>query len=233
MTPSHGAALSQAPAGGVEESASAVASSVGLRFECGSLSSVLIGLGNPGDAYRGTPHNIGYDVLDRLASTLSAKWTSEPDAAVAVAEWNGRQVWLVKLNAFVNLSGTALRRLAQRTGFTPEHCILIYDDLDLPLGTVRTRMRGSDGGHRGVRSVLEVFQTDQFRRVKIGVKRPSVGGVAKEEVLTPFTDDEGAVVDAALATAHERLRALVSPQPRHRHSAPKRTSNASEAAHES
>ena len=192
----------------------------GLRFDPESGAAVLVGLGNPGVEYQGTPHNVGQALLDSLAKSLNVEWRADADASIAVGEWDGRAVWLVKPRAFVNQSGRALHRISERTGFGPEHCILVYDDLDLPLGTVRTRMRGSDGGHRGVRSVLEAFQTDEFRRVKIGVKRAGDATAAKEAVLKAFAPGERPVVDAALVRARDNLAVLIKPQSPTRTGAP-------------
>src|SRR4030095_9083856 len=95
----------------------------------------------------------------------------EEVAHIAAGDWDGEPVRLVKLTAWMNHSGPALRTLAQRLGFDAAHCILIHDALDLARGSLRARANGSDGGHLGVRSILEAFQTDKFRRVKLGVKR--------------------------------------------------------------
>jgi PTH1 family peptidyl-tRNA hydrolase len=157
---------------------------------------VIVGLGNPGERHEGTPHNVGRTVVDRLAASLSATWVQDADADLTHAEWKGEAVCLVKPTSVMNRTGPLLARLAQRLGVDHARCILVYDDLDLPLGSVRTRMRGSDGGHRGVRSIIEAFQTDEFRRVKIGVKREGhARGVAA--VLTPVTGDEAALMAGA------------------------------------
>jgi len=174
---------------------------------------IFVGLGNPGEEYQSTPHNVGHAALDRLATTLGARWEPDGDADVARAEWQGTSVCLLKPKAWMNHSGPALRELAERLGFEPPQCVLVYDDLDLPLGTVRVRMRGSDGGHRGVRSILEAFQTDQFRRVKVGVARPGAKRPARDEVLTPFTPDEWAIVHSACAEVIERAGELVKNRP--------------------
>jgi aminoacyl-tRNA hydrolase len=176
----------------------------------------LIGLGNPGEHRAHSPHNVGYAVLDRLAAASGAAWRSDGEASIATLEWNGEPAWLVKPAVAINRSGPAVHALANRLGFLPEHCILIHDDLDLPLGTVRTRMRGSDGGHRGVRSILEAFQTDTFRRVKVGVKRPGDTQAAKDAVLAPFTADEQASMAAAFDQAEQRLASILQEQTRQR-----------------
>lgn len=176
-----------------------------MRIESGETPTIFVGLGNPGADYENTPHNVGHAVLDRLAIALATEWQSESDANIARAEWQGRVVWLVKPKTWINHSGRALRDLASRAGFQLQQCVLVYDDLNLPLGSVRTRMRGSDGGHRGIRSILETFQTDQIRRVKVGVKRPGDEGSAKDAVLRAFTGTEMESVDSAVEQAHKHL----------------------------
>ena len=174
-----------------------------------AFSHVIVGLGNPGDRYQGTPHNVGQVVVDRLATVLGVTWDQDVEAHVARTVWNGEVVCLAKPMTFVNQSGPALARLAGSLSFDHAKCIVVYDDLDLPLGTVRTRMRGSDGGHRGMRSIIEAFQTDEIRRVKVGVKREGQVRAAGEAVLRPFTGDETAVMSKAYDQAIARLSELV------------------------
>jgi aminoacyl-tRNA hydrolase len=171
---------------------------------------VIVGLGNPEDRFRDTPHNVGQAVVDRLAAELGASWISAAEAQIASGDWKGEPIWLVKPAAWVNHSGPALEALGRRVGFGPDRCILVYDDLNLPLGTVRVRMSGSDGGHRGVRSILETFQTDQFRRVKVGVKASTPLPAGTSAVLRPFTGDEAAAMEQAYPEAIAKLAELVT-----------------------
>ncbi|HKZ05041.1 MAG TPA: aminoacyl-tRNA hydrolase [Methylomirabilota bacterium] len=171
---------------------------------------VIVGLGNPGERYRDTPHNVGQAVLDRLAARLSLEWRDTPDGHLSRGLWNGRSVCLVKPSAFMNHTGPALRAIAARLGVGHEQCVLVYDDHDLPLGAVRRRQRGSDGGHRGVRSIIEAFQTDEFRRVKVGVRRPASGAPAGDAVLAPFDATERETIRDAYDEAIARLDVLLA-----------------------
>ena len=171
---------------------------------------VIIGLGNPGERYRDTPHNVGQAVLDRLAGRLSLEWRDTPDGHLGRGVWNGTPVCLVKPAAFMNHTGPALRTIAARLGVGHDQCILVYDDHDLPLGAVRRRQRGSDGGLRGVRSIIEAFQTDEFRRVKVGVRRGASGAPAGEAVLAPFDAAEQGVIRDAYDEAIARLEVLLA-----------------------
>ena len=110
----------------------------------------------------------------------------------------------------MNTSGSALCALAARFGFDTRACILVHDDLDLPLGNVRARMSGSAGGHRGVASVLDACQSDAVRRVKVGVGRPDGGQRVADYVLRPFADADRPAVERACETAAQRVLGMVA-----------------------
>lgn len=166
-------------------------------------SNILVGLGNPGSEHANTPHNVGHALLDRIAAEANADWSEGPLAQLACVEWHGIPLCLVKPKALVNHSGPVLRELLSRSGIEPDRAVLVFDDINLPLGKVRVRLHGSDGGHRGVRSILEAFQTHAFRRIKIGVQRKAER--TRDAVLRPFTKAEQPIVTAALDQACSRL----------------------------
>ncbi|BCB26573.1 hypothetical protein SKTS_14590 [Sulfurimicrobium lacus] len=174
---------------------------------------VIIGLGNPGAEHIGTPHNIGYEVVDHLASSLGLSWDDAPEARIARGSSQGRSVCLVKIQMAMNLTGTGLKRLSEYMAFGPEQCILVYDDLDIPLGSVRTRLSGSAGGHRGIASILEAFQTDAFRRVKVGVGQTEAKLNRVEYVLTAFDAASRAAADLAIKAAHARVIEMLADHP--------------------
>lgn len=171
---------------------------------------MIIGLGNPEAAFAGTPHNVGYRSVEAIAAGLDLTWDSSDAAMIAVGQWKNRDICLVKLKSPMNLSGAALKSVNERYPVDPSNSILVFDDLDLPLGSVRTRLRGSAGGHRGVASILDAFQSDTFRRVKIGVGRPGENVNTSEYVLTPFPDTDRDVVDKAIESARERALTLAA-----------------------
>lgn len=166
---------------------------------------VVAGLGNARPEHHDTPHNVGHRVLDLLASALGAAWREEQDAQVARADG----VLLLKPLARMNVSGRGLAALAERLGFGPADLILVHDDLDLPIRSVRVRTRSGDGGHRGVRSVLQAFRTDEIRRVRVGVGRPEEGRRAADHVLTPFGGAQLARIDEASVEAANRVLELL------------------------
>lgn len=176
----------------------------------GAASAVVVGLGNPGRKYRDTPHNIGHTVVDALATLLGADWSDEEDAMIARAVFKGTPLLLVKLATPINRSGPALQMLSRRLGFGPAECVLVYDDADMPRGRVRVRMRGSSGGHRGVGSILESFQSDGFRRVKIGVSHPDGGKVTADYLLKPFASADQPLIHRASETAVAKILDLIA-----------------------
>lgn len=169
-----------------------------------------MGLGNPGDEYRNTRHNVGQRVVDLLARALHKRPTREGQALVARGEWQDETLYLVKPLTFVNVSGPLVARVADRLELSPADLILAYDDIDLALGTVRVRMKGSHGGHKGVRSIIEALGTDEIRRVKIGVGRPPHKEQVPDHVLARFIPDEAPLIDAACQEAADRILKLVA-----------------------
>ncbi len=171
---------------------------------------VLVGLGNPQAGRFDTPHNVGYRALDSLAQRMAQPWHRDADLALVVrCQWQGAQILMIKPLAPMNEIGPVLIKLAKKLAFEVRQCILVHDDLDLPIGSVRARLRGGDGGHRGVRSILQAFQDDKFRRVKIGVGQPEAGQSVIDYVLTPFPATQHAAVEAANRTAVDRIFELI------------------------
>jgi PTH1 family peptidyl-tRNA hydrolase len=180
------------------------------------VAQAIVGLGNPGPEYRDTRHNVGARVLDGIARTLQARFAREGGHLVAPARWHGEPVYLVKPQCFMNESGPAVARLSRRLHLGPADLIVVFDDLDLPLGTVRVRMTGSAGGHNGVRSLIEAFGTDTVRRVKIGIGRPEppAGSSRRRDdvvdhVLSAFYPEEHELVAGACEEAAQHAVKLL------------------------
>ncbi len=177
------------------------------------MAQAIIGLGNPGPEYRNTRHNVGQRVLDALARRVGARFAREGGHAVASTRWQGKMLYLVKPGSFMNVSGRPVARLCRRLHLEPRDLIIVFDDLDLPLGKIRARMKGSAGGHNGVRSLIEALGTDAFRRVKVGIGRPGQPGRDKDQVvdhvLSPFYPDELEAIEAACEEAANQALKLV------------------------
>lgn len=174
------------------------------------MAHAVVGLGNPGPEYRDTRHNVGQRVLDLLARMLKRSWRREGQAWVAQGQWRGETLYLIKPIAFMNVCGPTVAKALRHVGAGPADLVLVYDDIDLPLGTVRTRLKGSAGGHNGVTSVIESLGTSEIRRVKVGIGRPDHKADVPDHVLTPFERDELPAVDAAVAAAAEKVLSLVA-----------------------
>src|SRR5262245_8708492 len=149
-----------------------------------------------------------------MAGNFHRPWAREGPAMVARARWRGDPLYLVKPLTFMNVTGPPVAAVLRVLGAGAEDLILVYDDLDLPLGAVRIRLRGRHGGHNGVRSVIEALGTEEIRRVKVGIGRPDAKARIPDHVLSLFEDDELSAVDQAVATAEARVVTLLSaPRP--------------------
>ena len=174
------------------------------------MAHVVVGLGNPGPEYRDTRHNIGQRVVDTLAAQLKKAFRPESGVHLARASWRGDSLYLVKPQTFMNVSGPAVRRILQTLGAAPDDLVLVYDDIDMELGKVRTRLKGSAGGHNGVQSVIDTLGTEGIRRVKIGIGRPAHKAQVPDHVLTVFEPEEEETVTAAVTTAAARVLELLA-----------------------
>lgn len=180
------------------------------------MAQAVIGLGNPGPEYRSTRHNVGQRVVDALARRIHARFEREGAHAVAHGRLSsGETLYLIKPGSFMNVTGPPMARLARKLHVGPADLIIVFDDIDLPLGKVRVRLKGSAGGHNGVRSLIEAFGTDVLRRVKIGVGRPGQPGEDRHQVsdhvLSPFYPEEhDSVAGACDEAVAQALRLLES-----------------------
>jgi PTH1 family peptidyl-tRNA hydrolase len=174
----------------------------------------VIGLGNPGDRYVATRHNAGFRVLETWASRRDARWRQDPGlcARVASLEVAGEPVLLVQPQTFMNRSGeTAWRALERWPELDPAHdLIIVYDDLDLPVGRIRLRPSGGSGGHRGLGDILDRLETRQLPRLRFGIGHPGQAAGVLDWVLQPFdAAAEGEILEGAFARAADALEAVV------------------------
>jgi len=171
---------------------------------------LVVGLGNPGDRYRRTRHNAGFMVVDALAARAGApRGREEADAWVAEAAIEGETVRLVKPLTFMNRSGLAVGRLLEASGATPADLIVIVDDVALDLGVLRVRERGSHGGHNGLRSLIDVLGTDEFVRVRVGVRTGELPEDLAGFVLAEFPPEDVLVVQEVVALGADAVTCLV------------------------
>jgi PTH1 family peptidyl-tRNA hydrolase len=169
----------------------------------------IVGLGNPGDRYSGTRHNIGFEVLDLLGGS-SATWRDRNGAQVAEARVGGEKVILVKPMTFMNRSGEPLQSMLAFYKIPLDEVIVAHDEIDIPLGSVRIRKGGSAGGHRGVESVIQTCGGNEFIRVRIGVGRPLHPQIEIADwVLGKISGDERKIADEVVNKATQALEVLV------------------------
>jgi peptidyl-tRNA hydrolase, PTH1 family len=138
---------------------------------------LIVGLGNPGSAYSGNRHNVGFWTINRLEKLLKIEVSKHSRiASTGEGEFEGRKLVLAKPRTFMNNSGDAVRELLRRYKLPPRQMLLIYDELDLPAARVRVREKGSHGGQKGMRSIVAAAGTQDFPRIRIGIGRPLVAG---------------------------------------------------------
>ena len=170
---------------------------------------LVFGLGNPGPAYVHTRHNVGFMVVDRLASLLEAgSEKKQGQSLVRAASLSDAHIrlLLVKPQTYMNLSGNALWELLSFYKDMVEDFIVVHDDLDLPLDKIRYKSGGGAGGHRGVKSISECLRSEDYDRLKIGIGRPPGQMKAEAFVLQAFSFDEKPVLDKVLELAAQSLK---------------------------
>lgn len=173
---------------------------------------LIVGLGNPGIEYQFTPHNLGFLVVDRLAERARVLVSNRHCKAVtARARIAGEEVLLAKPETFMNLSGMSVRELVEKYEAEPARdLVVVYDELDLPLGTVRVRERGGSAGHNGVESIIAALGTQEFPRIRLGIapEHPVRDGAGY--VLAPWKKKDLAVVDEVLDRAADAVEVIVT-----------------------
>jgi PTH1 family peptidyl-tRNA hydrolase len=172
---------------------------------------LIVGLGNPGRRYRDTRHNVGFEVVDELARRAGVAFEAAPaDALMARVRADGGGVILAKPLTLMNLSGAAVADLARYFRIDVADLLVVADDVNLPLGRIRARARGSDGGHKGLRSIVERLGTEEFARLRVGVGRGDLRRDLADHVLARFDPDERAPIDAAVVRAADAAGIFVT-----------------------
>ena len=171
---------------------------------------IVVGLGNPGGQYAETRHNIGFWCVDRLARdrsiTLDRRHRS---ALVGEGAIEGHRVVLAKPRTFVNRSGQTVSYLLARYRVSPKKLLVIYDDMDLPVGKIRLRLDGGAGGHNGMKSIIETVGSQDFPRLRVGIGRPPSGSAQVEYVLGNMSNGERKLADEGVERAVEAVECVV------------------------
>ena len=173
---------------------------------------LIVGLGNPGIEYQFTPHNLGFLAVDRIAEQCGVRVNNRNcRAQTARARIGETDVVLAKPETFMNLSGQSVRELVQEYQAQPEmDLVLLYDELDLPFGTLRIRPRGRSAGHNGVESVIGALGTQEFLRIRMGVGPDHPVGDGAKYVLSQFKKSQYPVIDQVLDTAFDAVKIILA-----------------------
>ena len=170
---------------------------------------LIIGLGNVGDSYRNTRHNIGFKILDALASASNISFETNRYADTSKLKIKGRTVVLVKPTTFMNLSGKAVNYYLQSEKIEPKNLLILTDDLALPFGTLRLRTKGSDGGHNGLKHIIQTLNSTTFSRIRFGVGNEFSKGKQVDYVLGEWSDEEKYALQERVDTAIEMVKSFV------------------------
>lgn len=172
---------------------------------------LVVGLGNPGETYEGTRHNLGFIVLDRLAARHGTFVDIKKKKSMIGRFRLGKErIMLLKPQTFVNLSGEAVLYMASFLRIMPENIIVVCDDINLPLGKIRVRKYGSSGGHNGIKSLIQFLRSDNFPRVRIGVGQPPVNQELETFVLNKFQTDELQTLDPVIDKACDAIEMIIN-----------------------
>lgn len=175
-----------------------------------SPSRLIVGLGNPGPKYENTRHNVGFRVVDALADQLRvSSFAREHDAMVGWGQYKNQKIGLAKPVTFMNRSGNAVAPLCEYNNLSPSDLLIIVDDLDLPVGTIRLRPKGSSGGHNGLEHVAQRLDTTAFPRLRIGIGSDFGDGKQVDYVLSPFAPDQQQPIQEAIEDAAEAVLTTV------------------------
>jgi PTH1 family peptidyl-tRNA hydrolase len=173
---------------------------------------LIVGLGNPGAEYEFTPHNLGFLVIDRLGESHAIRVTRKEDVSrVGLGAIAGKRIALAKPQTFMNLSGPSVKGLLDRYGLATDRVVVVYDELDLPWGSIRIRPRGSAAGHKGMKSVIGSLGTNEIARVRLGIhpEGREVGDGA-QFVLAPFRRAQKQEVEEVVAKAAEAVESIIA-----------------------
>jgi len=171
---------------------------------------LIIGLGNVGAEYEHTRHNIGFDVMDRLSKELKGEFKIERHAYRSEVKFKGRKLILLKPTTFMNLSGKAVKYWMTTEKVSADHIIVILDDLAIPLGKLRMKLKGGDGNHNGLTSIIETLGHSNFPRLRFGIGNDFRKGYQSDFVLGKWTKDEEAIIDERIDLAIEFVKGFAS-----------------------
>ena len=171
---------------------------------------MILGLGNPGPRYELTRHNAGFWVADNIADKYKIRLDCHKHFSLyGKGEVGGLEVVIAKPMTYMNESGKAAKSLLSAFNISPERMLVIHDDIDLPLGKIKKKFQGGDGGQRGIRSTIQSIQTREFARVRVGVGRPEHKEDIVDYVLSPFDKEDSGLINEAMEQAVQTVEAAI------------------------
>ena len=170
---------------------------------------LIVGLGNIGDEYCQTRHNIGFMILDAFAEASNISFSTERYGDVGFGRIKNQQVVLLKPSTYMNLSGSAVRYWKDKEGIDVDHILIVVDDISLPVGAIRMKARGSDAGHNGLKDIAAKLGTDAYPRLKFGIGNDFPRGCQVDFVLGRFSSDDKKIVDERIKIAVDAIREYV------------------------
>ncbi|MDE6042582.1 MAG: aminoacyl-tRNA hydrolase [Muribaculaceae bacterium] len=170
---------------------------------------LIVGLGNIGDEYAATRHNIGFMTLDAFAEASNVSFATERYGDIARMRLKNKQLVLLKPSTYMNLSGNAVRYWRDKEGISPDNILVIVDDLALPFGAIRIKQRGSDAGHNGLKSIAQQLGTQNYARLRFGIGNDFPRGGQIDYVLGRFTPEQRAELPARIDVACDAIREYV------------------------
>jgi PTH1 family peptidyl-tRNA hydrolase len=171
---------------------------------------LIVGLGNPGEAYTHTRHNIGFQILDALTKASNICFKTDRLADKAELKHKGRILILIKPATFMNLSGKAVNYWLQQEGIPIENLLILTDDIAIPFGTLRLKGKGGDGGHNGLKSIQEVLNTQNFARLRFGVGNEFAKGSQADYVLGNWSEDEAKQLAPRIVIATDMIKSMTT-----------------------
>jgi PTH1 family peptidyl-tRNA hydrolase len=169
---------------------------------------LIVGLGNMGDEYRDTRHNIGFTVLDAMATASNTFFTDKRYGALCRIRYKGRELVLIKPSTYMNLSGNAVNYWLKKEKISIENMLVIVDDLALPPGSIRMRPKGSDGGHNGLAHISNVLATNEYARIRVGIGSNFRRGSQINYVLGTWSPEEKKIMEGRIAIVIEMIKSF-------------------------
>jgi PTH1 family peptidyl-tRNA hydrolase len=172
------------------------------------LKYLIVGLGNIGEEYKDTRHNIGFSVLDAMASASNTSFTDRRYGAVCQIKYKGKIFILLKPSTYMNLSGNAVNYWLKKEKIEIENMLVIVDDIALPLGNIRMRPKGSDGGHNGLAHINTILGTNEYARIRVGIGNSFCKGAQRHYVLGSWSREEKKFIEERIAIVTEMVKSF-------------------------